>query len=820
MKKPLLLALFLLLCVVSFGQPARQTLTVKGIAIDSATNKPLGYVTVAVVDIVTQKPVKGGLTGDDGSFELKGMPVKNYQLSFVSVGYKSKEIKITSTDEPVNVGRVLLSPSSSQLREVSVSAVKPLMKREVDRITYDVQADPDSRALSALDMMRKVPLLSVDGNDNIKLRGNGNYKILINGKESALIAKNPSDVLKSMPATNVERIEVITTPPAKYDAEGLAGIINIITKRNADQGYNIGVNSRFNTVYGEGYNLNGTLKQGKFGMSFFGGFGSNGNLTNTLGNTQNIFASHTNITQSGLITQKSNYNYAGSELSYEIDTLNLLTASLELFGNDQNQTSHQSLNADILGIQKQAYLLQNTGNGSYTGFDGALNYQLGFKKSKDRLLTISYKFSYAPNKQFNNNEFGDRFNYYQRLNPDYQQYNNAGNKDHTVQVDYAGPLTKQVSIEAGAKAILRNNYSNYHVDDRDSTTRQYFTNTSQTNDFNYHQDILSIYNSYQLKMDKWTGKAGLRLEHTYINADFVSSGVTTAPSYNNLIPSVSIQRSFKTSSINVGFTQRIQRPGIYQLNPFIDRTNPTFINTGNPALKPELDNTFEFTYSNFAKNAINIGLNYAFSNNSIQNVSSLHIENTGTKTDTVTYTTFQNLGTNKTLGLNVNTNMSLTKQFTLSLDGQLNRVWLSGTFNGSLYHNSGFTGYASSNMRYKFNKGYALTLNGGFNSGNLTLQGNSNIYIFSQFLFSKEFFNKKMTIVLVANNPTSKFQVFRSTINSIDFYQTSFNQNYYRSLAVRFNFRFGKLNSDIKKNQHGINNDDTKGGGKSSSGNQ
>jgi outer membrane receptor for ferrienterochelin and colicin len=190
------------------------------------------------------------------------------------VGYGNKTIAVNGNGPDVNIGKVSLAASSSQLKEVSVTAARPLMKQEVDRISYDIQADPDSKALSVLDMMRKVPLLTVDGNDNIQLKGSGNYKILINGKESALVAKNPSDILKSMPATNIEKIEVITTPPAKYDAEGLAGIINIVTKRNADQGYNIGFNSRFNTVFGAGYNINGTVKQGKFGASFFGGFGN------------------------------------------------------------------------------------------------------------------------------------------------------------------------------------------------------------------------------------------------------------------------------------------------------------------------------------------------------------------------------------------------------------------------------------------------------------------------------------------------------------------------------------------------------------------
>src|SRR4029077_13347907 len=174
--------------------------------------------------------------------------------------------------QSADLGTIYLKPSGKQLKEVSVVVVKPLIKRDLDGITYDVSADPETPSLSALDMMRKVPLLTVDGNDNIKLKGKANYKILINGKESALMAKNPSDVLRSMPATNIERIEVITTPPAKYDAEGLAGIINIITKKNVDQGYNIGINGRYNTLWGPGFNLNGTLKQGKFGLSAFAGY--------------------------------------------------------------------------------------------------------------------------------------------------------------------------------------------------------------------------------------------------------------------------------------------------------------------------------------------------------------------------------------------------------------------------------------------------------------------------------------------------------------------------------------------------------------------
>jgi hypothetical protein len=817
-----LICCYISLVGVAQNAPQTVTTTIQGSVIDSATNKPIGFVTVALQNAKTHTGIKSGLTKDDGSFSLKTTSTGPFEVALVFVGYKSKVVPVTAADNAINLGKLLLSASSNQLQEVSVTAARPLMKQEVDRISYDIQADPDSKALSVLDMMRKVPLLSVDGNDNIQLKGSSNYKILINGKESALMVKNPSDVLKSMPATNIDKIEVITTPPAKYDAEGLSGIINIITKRNVDQGYNVGLNTRFNTVFGAGYNLNGTVKEGKFGLSFFGGFGSNGTLTTPSGSNENIFAGNTNISQAGTNTQQGHFHYIGTEMSYELDTLNLVTVSFNMFDEHQNQNGMQSSTTEMQDIPTESYSLQNSGYNSNIGLDLGVNYQLGFKGSKDRLLTISYKFSNAPNQQSTDNIFGDRFNYPLKYYPDYNQYNNAGNRDHTIQVDYASPLTKELSIEAGAKAILRNNYSDYHVDDRDTITQQYRTIDTLTNNFNYHQDILSLYNSYQLKLgDKWAGKAGLRLERTDLSADFISAGVTTAPSYNNLIPSVSIQRSFKSSSLNFGFTQRIQRPGIFQLNPFVDKSDPLFVNTGNPQLKPELDNTFDLTYSNFTKNAINVDLSYAFSDNSIQNVSTLHRELVGDSVQNVTYTTFENLGTHKTLGLNINTNINITKTFTMGLNGQVNHVWLSGDLGGTMYHNDGFTGNAFGNLRYKFGtSGYAISFNAGYFSGQVNLQGKSSDFVFNQYLFSKEFFNRKMTIVLVANNPYAKYNTFRSTTNATDFYQTSYNLNYYRSFAVRFNFRFGKLNSDIKKNEHGIQNDDTKGGGKTSGGNQ
>jgi outer membrane receptor protein involved in Fe transport len=810
MKQFLLLIFFCSLFTIASAQTTPANITVKGIVIDSAVNKPLGYVTVVLQDATTKTSVKSTLTKDDGSFELKVAEGKTYQLTVAFIGYASKTVAVKAGSAIFDAGKIFMSASSKQLGEVSVTAVRPVMKREVDRLTYDVQADPESKAISALDMMRKVPLLSVDGDDKIKLKGSGNYKILVNGKESALMAKNPSDVLKAMPATNIERIEVITTPPAKYDAEGLSGIINIITKKNADQGYNGSVNMRYNSVWGPGYNLNATVKQGKFGLSGYAGFGNQKKANSSSESSQIQNATQSVLNQNGNGFMEGKYKYANAELSYEVDSLNLLTGSFEFFQGNFNQNSDQrSIQTNSDGTIAQAYRSTNINDRHDKGTDIAVNYQLGFKDQKDELLTASYKYSYSPGTQNNSNDFSERINFDKINNPNFRQYNKSGTKEHTFQLDYVYPF-KKINLEAGGKAILRNNFSDYSRENQDAITSDYATDPSQTNIFNYHQDVYSAYNSYQIKFTKWTAKAGLRLEHTQISADFSDAPLDRG--YNNFIPSVSVQRSFKSSSVNFGFTQRIQRPGIYQLNPFVDNSNPKFVTTGNPQLRPELNNTFELTYSNFSKGSINAGLSYAFSNNSIQNVSTL--------IDTVTYTTYQNLGSNRTLGLNLNTNFNITKQFTVSINGELSHIWLKGTYNGNFYTNDGYTGRAFGNLAYKFDGGYRLALDAGYFSGDVTLQGKSSAFIFNSYVVSKEFFKKTFTVSLVANNPYSKYRSYHGYTRTNDFYNTYSGTNPNRNFAIRLNYKFGKLNSEIKKNQRGINNDDTKGGGKSSGGNQ
>ncbi|QKJ31562.1 TonB-dependent receptor [Mucilaginibacter mali] len=797
MKKLLLILLCSFALRVSAQVPAK-TIVIAGMVADSVTNKPIGFATIALIDATTKKPVKSTLTKDDGTFKINGLAPKPYTISFICVGYQTKQQAVTGTDD--FMANTRLAPSNSQLKEVAVTAVKPLMKQEVDRLSYDVQADPESKAITALDMMRKVPLLSVDASDEIKLRGSGSYKILLNGKESALMARSPSDILKAMPASNIVKIEVITSPPAKYEAEGLAGIINIITVKNGAQGYNGSVNSNYNTVNGYRFNLNTTVKQGKFGLNFFTGYQKRPEMAAPFDNTTSFTQSKTSLYQFGDRVNGNHNYYTNAELSYEIDTLNLIAGTVNYFDNAGIQGADQYTRLFNAANAPAAFYSDiSNGNGGGKGIDAGINYQLGFKHNKNQLLTASYKYSNADNNQFNDVLTT------QPGQANYRQYNSSGAKEYTTQLDYIHPL-KVLTFEAGGKMILRNNFSNFNKDTLSNTG--YHTDPKQTNNFTYHQNVYALYNSYTLKFTQWVVKGGLRFERTNIDANFATSaGGVFSQYYINVVPSISAQRVINNvSSVNFGFTQRIQRPNINQLNPFTNQANPLYISVGNPNLRPAVNNNFELSYGSSRKGSVNLSASYSFANNTIENVSSV--------SGNVTTQSFANVGKKKQLGLDANINYPFTNRLNVNVNAEVLHIWLEGAYNGQLYKNKGYQGHMFTYVGYRFDKGYRAGLNLDFDSRYVLLQGIDNYWLGGGANVSKDLFKGKGNIGIMIRNPFKRFIQLDYLTRTNDFTTMANNYMLFRMAGINFNYRFGKLNSEIKKNQRGINNDDTSGGGR------
>ncbi|RYG16850.1 MAG: TonB-dependent receptor [Chitinophagaceae bacterium] len=652
-------------------------------------------------------------------------------------------------------------------------------------------------------MMRKVPLLSVDGDDNIQLQGNSNYKILINGRPSGMMERNPKDILKSMPASNIEKIEVITTPPAKYDGEGLAGIINIITHKKVDNGSNgsINANQRF-PVGGPGLGGSFAFKSGKFGISSNAGGNlnsspllNNSSLRLTQGNNP------TNLLQTGSRDFSGKSGYAGAEMSFEIDSLNLISAQLNYNANRNESLSSQYSTLKNANSLLQSYELINNLEGSGSGIDAALNYQLGFKRDKNRFLTFSYRYYDFANDQFNNVNV---FNPVAYAQPNYRQTNTGGSSEKTVQLDYVHPY-KKLNIEAGIKAIFRNNYSDFDFSSVNSSGI-FVLDPTRTNGFDNDQNVYGIYNSYQLNLKNWGFKAGVRAEQTEIDAVFSTSS-TLSQSSLNIIPSISINRKFKNmSSLNFGYTSRIQRPGINQLNPFVDRSNPNFESSGNPDLKPMSGQNLELTYSTFKKLSLTIGLRGNFIDNLIMpRVVTDPVTN-------ITRTSFGNTGNASILGGQVNVNYPFNPKLRLAVSGMAGYGRVNGEINGVMLRKKGVMRRAFTSLTYRPTKTWQATGSVNYQGPNLTLQGTSNSFVSTSFSVSKDLLDNKISLSFAANNAFNKYREAINYTSGPNFTQETYNQNYQRNFTASVNYRFGKLKDAIKKNKKGIINNDVSQG--------
>ena len=807
-KKTFAIAFFCLFTFSLFSQTTPNlSITVKGIVMDSVSLQTIPYATVSVSAAATPdvylKRIASGATGD---FEVVLNKAGDFVISFESVGMKKFTQKITVTPEQktISLGKINMSTASKALGEVTVTAAKPLVKVDLDKISYDTKSDPESESSTVLDMMKKVPMVTVDGNDNIQLKGSSNFKIYINGKASGMTTNNPSQVLKSMPASSIKSIEVITEPGAKYDAEGVGGIINIVTDHSLN-GLTGTVSARANTLGGYGGGLYLSTKKGKFGLTANLNYGNNPQPDQIWTNEKENFNSQTTkfINQYALSNSKYRFYYGNVEASYEIDTLNLLSLTVGGYSGNQLSVDHGSTtsmgaNMNTLSAFKQL----TTNNNGWGGWDLTFDYQRTFKKPQ-QLLTLSYKFSRTPDTTDSYSDLTGLLNY-----TSYNQHiiNNAKGDEHTFQVDYTEPINKIHVVEFGAKYILRlNTGDNTYLYQKDSTQAWIPTPNQPVNNLDQTQNILGAYGSYTLKLEKFSVRAGLRFEYT--GSKIVLTDTTISPNFANLVPSVSM--SYKINDANnlrLSYNQRISRPGIWYLNPFRDNSNPYSISQGNPDLKPEVDNSISLNYSYITpKLNINASAFTSFTNNSIERVSNA-------LNDTVIYNTYKNIGLSQNVGLSVYGNWQPNQSVRINLNG--NGGYTSMTTNdGSGLKSSGTNFSVSGGGQFTLPAEIKLNLYGGYFSPRVMLQGQSSGYYYYGISFARDFLNKKLNVSVYMRNPFEERTTYSSFTQTADYRSSSVGTYISRSFGLSVSYKFGQLKDQIKKVERTITNDDVKGGG-------
>src|SRR5690606_1960788 len=543
MKRAITNSIACLLCTILFSTAFGQKGGALNGVVKDSTNAPLMYATVSVFGSKGVEPIKTTYTNDKGVFKITSLDTGSYNVVVSHLGYEDHSTKLEHNGETQDMGVIKLVAAAKAMEGVTVKSKKPLVEVLDDKVVFNVENDPSTKMESAIDILRKTPFVSVDGDNNVAVNGQTNFKVLLNGRETAMFAQNVKEALKGFPGSLIVKIEVITSPSAKYDAEGVGGIINIITKKKV-VGYNGSINTWNSTVGWYNVNTNFSAKFGNIGVTLNYGAGGGHRVP---GKTRmETIPVNTTAFSRRLLTGKrlmnNFWNFGNAELSYDIDSLNIVS----VYGNVSGGNNRVSFDQDIITSYE-------------TGPDSISTYDL---VSRNQYPTVSVgadyirKFAKNKEREFSlrlNGEFGDANTYLNsvmdnQVSTDRYVINEsvAKNKQYTVQSDYIHPLKKGMKVEGGIKAIWRRATSDFESKLKSAGHEEYETNPDNTDRFRYDQDVYSVYGSYSFKVKKTNFRIGARIEHTEVDGDFLSSNTKVKQGYTNLLPN--IQASLKLSN--------------------------------------------------------------------------------------------------------------------------------------------------------------------------------------------------------------------------------------------------------------------------------
>ena len=786
----------------AYSQDTTNYHYIKGVIKDSLSGATQGLMTITLRDS-SNKLIKTIINSENGDFFLDSIVSGAYKITILSVNFSPKIINLNvskNSSTGIDLGSILITRAVKELALVKIVADKPLVKQDIDKISYNLQADADSKFSSVLDMMKKVPYLSLDGEGNILLKGSPTYRILIDGKLSSLVERNPKEVLKSIPASTIRSIEVMTNPPAKYDSEGLSGIINIITNRQLRDGYLGSLNIKHQgPTEGPQTGTSLSVKMGRMGISLLGGVSHSRYPQTENSLERSAFDMSSYLQQIGFTESKGYQGYLGLEISMQVDSMSLISGYFNINGGKTNGESQQRSSFIKNGEIAEEFTLGNNNKYNGNGIDASINYQLGFKKNTSRLFTISYKYSSYSMFDEGRILFEDKYNCNM---PDYIQTNDRGTSEQTAQVDY-GQLLGTVYLETGLKGILRKNISDFNNLTYNQTSNMFEPDPILSNKFGNDQDILAAYISYKYTISEWGFKGGVRVEQTYVTGDMINNGTSFKSQYFNILPTLAFTKKLKNKNVvSLGIVQRIKRPGIQQLNPFVDRTNPKVEISGNPDLKPVVLNAIQIGYGITRHVTVLTSVSYSFFNKFIQQVSFLN-ETTG-----ITKTQYENTGRGKGAGFDLNIIIPASEKVNFSLNSNVSYAWIVGRNENSELKNEGMTYYFSPSVSYAIGRGWRASASANVLSRSLSLQTQSNALTSSSFNISKNLLNDKLTISASLNNPFNKFRMNRNVTSDPYFNQVATNRNYFRSYGISVNYIFGRLKEEIKKTGKSIKNDD------------
>lgn len=777
---------------------------ISGVIIDSTSGKPVEFANVALFDKGSSKPIDGTVSDEKGSFKLKNIRSGKYRVNISFIGYDSFDfdsVSISDNKPNVDLGRIIIAPSSILLGEATVEAEKQLIEFKIDKLVYNAEKDITSKGGNATDVLRKVPMVQVDLEGNVMLQGTMNVKVLINNKPSSITAGSVADAMKMIPADEIDKVEVITSPGARYDAEGTGGIINIITKKNNLQGWsgmiNAGLGTRSSNLFG-----NAGYRSGRFGTGLnFGGFAYSGN-----GELSTTRTTPTSV----LLQDGDNKNtgfgpYLQWTADYDISSKSSLSSSFRLqnFNNGSKGVTDNSYSLNG-GPFYKIYSNDFENRTSSLNYDASVDYKRTFKKKEQELVLSAQYTNSDKDVNYDIVELDSLGTEFYKEN----SLNNSVNEEVTFQADYVHPVKKWMTIEAGGKSILRNVNSDYDYEIYDFPSDAFIDDPVRSNVFDYNQDILAAYAQANITYKNFGFRAGARYEHTTVKGDFNQQLESFEKDYDNLLPSLAVSYSKPTKyMLKLSYTQRLQRPGMNYLNPYVNESDPMNISYGNPDLDAELSNALELGWNWFRKfGSINTTVYHRFTDNAIESVRFID-------SNDVYVTTYGNVGENFSTGASIAVNVMWQMKIFLGSNFNIYYYKVNGTGAAEGLTNDGVNYNVSLFGSYKFSKAWGIQAFGNFNGPKYSVQGMTTSFFYYNLSGRREFKNGKGGIALGLDNFATWYLNLRNEYEGEGFKYVNNNKIFFLGARISFDYRFGKMEFGNQKKKKRIKNDDLKDDG-------
>ena len=756
---------------------------------------------------------KAGLTDSLGVFSAPLPAAGRYILTLEPAG-TSKAVRksfTVSADEPVaNLGDVIVGGMEEALKEVTVTAQRPLVQKKIDRIGYDVRADPDSRTVTLQDMMRRVPLVAVDAEGNITVRGSSNFKIYRNGKPSTSLTNNAKEILAAIPASMIKSIEVITEPGARYDAEGIGAILNIITVDNSTINGVTGTASvRMDTrSFTPSPNLYITSQIDKVTFSVYGGLHANPARGNKSTSTTDIlYADGRRMHTSGLSTSEGIFTWFGGEASWDINKHNMIAAEFNGYyytGKPRANAMLNSLTAadgSVISSYTSTTMPLRSHN---TDFSGTLSYEHTTANAGEA-LTASYLVSTTDSRSRAGQVYTDVVGTLFPYTSDYS-LSKSNFIEHTFQLDWKRPFAGIHTLETGAKYIMRRN--------RSKADHEYEGWENTHTDFRHLTDVGAVYAQYTAAIRNLTLRAGLRYELSRLKAEYPDGSQSPfSKTLSDLVPSASLMWQInQVHSLTANYAARINRPGIEYLNP--ERTySPTTLSYGNPDLSSAFANSLKLQYA-FMKMKLmfNVSASYSFNNDNIAGVQFVNPEG-------LRVSTYDNIGHERVLSLGGFVQWRATDKTAVMANVTVDRT--SYRQNGMRLAKWGPQIF----MRVSQELPWKLSLSGMFMFMGTRV---NDVYSYIEakpyerfgcmFDLRRSFLKEnRLTVSIGVANPIGrKNRTFRTyTVNGDFTGQSAFTIHNLRMATLSISYRFGSLKASVKKTSANLGNDDLMGRGSS-----